>query len=106
MVYLEKCPKSISGEYGHDKMFHAACLCFAFGLDDSEVNQVVGWYNNTKCEPPWSDKELAHKLRSAREKVVGKGKFGSRLTNDKGVTRFPLGGGFVLKCNNVIAIRV
>lgn len=75
--YIEKCPDAVSGQSGHDKTFYAACICFRFGLSDTEVWRVMEWFNSAKCSPPWSPKELAHKVDDARAKVNAAGEFGS-----------------------------
>lgn len=62
--YLEKVPGAISGESGHDWTFHAAALLvidFDLSIDDA-LPLLQEW--NAKCEPPWSDSELLHKLES------------------------------------------
>jgi hypothetical protein len=62
--YLEKCPPAISGQNGHDQAFKLACALvwgFALPLDDALFYLRI-W--NAKCEPPWSEKELAHKVNS------------------------------------------
>lgn len=67
-AYLSEVPPAISGEGGHNRTFHAACLLvngFALGFDDA-LEVLQEW--NDRCEPPWSLKELQHKLESA-EKV-------------------------------------
>lgn len=63
--YLAKMPPSISGQGGHNAAFHAACvLVQAFGLSPDEAYPVMlGW--NAACTPPWSEKDLRHKLADA-----------------------------------------
>jgi putative DNA primase/helicase len=83
IAYLEKCPDSIEGEHGHDKLFRAACECLRFGLtSDGDILDVLTWFNARKCSPPWSERELAHKIASARRKVTGSD-IGSRLRDDR-----------------------
>lgn len=63
--YLDKVPGAVSGESGHDWTFHAACIAvidFSLSIEDS-LPLLQEW--NQKCEPPWSDSELMHKLESA-----------------------------------------
>ncbi|HWA98631.1 MAG TPA: bifunctional DNA primase/polymerase, partial [Pirellulales bacterium] len=80
--YIGKMPPGISGQGGHDATLAAACELFRFGLTDSEAAAVLDEFNQ-RCEPQWSDKELAHKLDDAREKVTAAGEFGSRLGGTK-----------------------
>ena len=46
----------------------AACECVRLGLSDSEAMLLLEEYN-ARCQPPWSGKELSHKLADARRKV-------------------------------------
>ncbi len=76
--YIAKMPPAVSGENGHDTAFHTACELFRFGLTDDEARSVFDDFN-ARCLPPWNDKDIAHKLAAAREKVTAAGQFGSRL---------------------------
>jgi putative DNA primase/helicase len=79
-AYLDKCHDAISGQAGHDKTLRAACECFRFDLDEAAAWGVMRWFNDTKTGgEPWTDKELAHKIDSAREKVAASGEVGIRL---------------------------
>ena len=81
-AYLEKCPDAISGQGGHDATLRAACECFRFGLDEATAWRVMQWFNSAKTGgEPWSDKEVAHKLDSARKKVEQAGEVGVRLVD-------------------------
>ncbi len=85
--YLAKVPESISGASGHDKLFRAACECFRFGLSVDEARGVLQWFNETKCEPSWSDGELEHKLADGARVVESSGEFGTRLPTEKTARR-------------------
>ncbi len=79
-AYLEKCPDAISGSGGHDATLRAACECYRFGLDQSEAAAVMSWFNDQKTGGErWTDREIQHKLDSARAKVELSGEIGSRL---------------------------
>lgn len=81
MGYLEVCPDAISGQGGHNATLRAACECFRFGLDDAAVWRVMAWFNANKTGgEPWTEKELQHKIDSARSKVESEGEVGNRLT--------------------------
>ena len=69
MAYLEKLPDAISGAGGHDATLRAACECVRFGLTDGELWEALCWYNVNKCRPQWSEKELTHKIESAKTKA-------------------------------------
>jgi archaellum biogenesis ATPase FlaH len=63
--YLAKLPPAISGESGHNAAFRAACvLVRGFVLPDADAYALLSDWNRT-CEPPWSERELRHKLDSA-----------------------------------------
>lgn len=86
MAYLEKCPEAINGNGGSNATLRAACECFRFGLDDVAVWRVMGWFNTNKTAGEmWNEKDVKHKIDSAREKVESEGEFGSRLA-DRGST--------------------
>jgi KaiC/GvpD/RAD55 family RecA-like ATPase len=63
--YLGKLPPSISGQGGHNAAFKAACvLVLGFGLArDTALALLREW--NQLCQPPWNERELAHKVDSA-----------------------------------------
>ena len=68
-AYLATMPEAISGQGGHDACYAAACaLVRGFGLDDGETFALLASEFNPKCKPPWSDKELRHKIKSAAVK--------------------------------------
>ena len=69
-AYLDKLPPAISGDGGHGATFRAACECVRFGLGDSDAMSLLNEYNR-RCSPPWSEKELAHKLADARRRAGG-----------------------------------
>lgn len=78
--YLEKCPDSISGQGGHDKCLRAACECMRFGLSDADTGAIMRWWSAEKSgAEPWSDREIAHKIASARAKVAAEGQLGIRV---------------------------
>ena len=65
--YVATLPSAVSGEHGHDAAFRvAAVLVHGFALSEADAFPVMEEYN-ARCVPPWSQKELEHKLRSAAE---------------------------------------
>jgi KaiC/GvpD/RAD55 family RecA-like ATPase len=63
--YLAKLPPAVSGQDGHNRTFHAACvLVLGFGLDKATAMGVLQEWN-TACQPPWSLSELEHKIDEA-----------------------------------------
>jgi len=68
--YVAKMPAAVSGAGGHDATFHVACVLLqGFDLPRGEARSVLDEYN-ARCEPPWSDRELEHKLNQA-DKMAG-----------------------------------
>jgi putative DNA primase/helicase len=66
--YLMKVPPAVSGDGGHNQTFKAACILVRFGLTQAEALEVLKEWNET-CQPPWTEKELLHKLEDAAERV-------------------------------------
>jgi hypothetical protein len=64
--YVARMPPAISGSGGHDATFDAALVAVkGFALDDADAWSVLVDFNG-RCEPPWSERELRHKLDSAK----------------------------------------
>lgn len=64
--YLDACPGGVSGCGGHNQTFSVACaLVNGFGLDEESALYWIRAYNR-KCQPPWSDTELRHKVKDAQ----------------------------------------
>lgn len=64
--YLRKCPPAISGQGGHKAAFRAACAVVrGFELGEAEALAVLQEWNSG-CQPPWSEAELRHKIKSAK----------------------------------------
>lgn len=63
--YLQKMEVSVSGQDGHGKAFKAACvLVLGFELSQDDALQLLREWNQG-CQPPWSERELLHKVESA-----------------------------------------
>jgi bifunctional DNA primase/polymerase-like protein len=66
-AYIEEMGPAISGQGGHNHTFNVACRVVERVLDEDDAWAVlVEW--NTGCEPPWSERELRHKLDDALQK--------------------------------------
>src|SRR5262245_59559167 len=64
--YVAALPIAISGSRGHDALFRVACaLVNGFALSDGQAWLILLEYNS-RCLPPWSERELRHKLSGAR----------------------------------------
>jgi hypothetical protein len=72
LAYLEKLPPAIQGSGGHAATWQAALVCRRFGLTESEMWQAMSWYNENRCQPPWSEKELRHKMSSAAKVQIAR----------------------------------
>lgn len=67
-LYVAKMPPAIAGQNGHGATFEVAqVLVRGFGLPDAEAWPILADYS-ARCQPPWSEGELKHKLTDARYK--------------------------------------
>jgi hypothetical protein len=71
--YVAKMPSAISGQGGHQSTWHVALvLAKGFGLNESQTLDVLREYNQ-RCDPPWTERELAHKAKGAQSANVPHG---------------------------------
>lgn len=64
--YLTALPPAVSGQHGDVTTFRACCrLVRGFLLSDADALALLHEWN-TRCEPPWSERELVDKIRRAR----------------------------------------
>jgi hypothetical protein len=64
--YVEKMPSAIEGSDGSGALFAVAvALVHGFNLPEADTWQIILEYN-TRCVPPWSERELRHKLADAK----------------------------------------
>lgn len=82
--YVNKMPIAVQGQNGSAAAFAAACaLIVGFGLKVDEALPLFREYSD-RCEPPWSEKELIHKLEDAGKKAVEEPEqVGYLLRNDR-----------------------
>lgn len=64
MAYIRRI-EAIAGSGGHNATFRAACKLRDSGLTATEAFQALVLWNETNASPPWSTKELAHKVDDA-----------------------------------------
>lgn len=64
-LYCSSYPVAVSGCDGHGTTFRLACvLVTGFGLGIEGARPILEAWNQG-CQPPWSPKELSHKLKQA-----------------------------------------
>lgn len=65
-AYLDALPPAISGSGGHNAAYTAAAaLVHGFALSPDDAFALLWSQYNPRCRPPWSEKELRHKVESA-----------------------------------------
>ena len=65
-AYLAKVPGAVSGQGGHPHtLLVAEHLVRGFEMDDGTAMMLLCEWNRT-CSPPWSERELRHKIHEAR----------------------------------------
>ena len=63
--YLARLPAAVSGDGGHTQTFNAvAIVMFGFDLDSDTTYSIIADDYNPRCDPPWSERELRHKIAS------------------------------------------
>ena len=71
-LWLSKVPPAISGQSGHSATYTAAVgLVHGFQLSEADSLALLSSWNQY-CQPPWTDRELIHKLREAASKSHSK----------------------------------
>lgn len=82
-AYVAAMPAAISGQGGHNATFAVACaLVKGFNLSVDQARPLMDEYNG-RCDPPWSAKQIEHKLDQAarvadaqpRGYLIGAGKW-------------------------------
>lgn len=67
--WIEHQDGAVSGDGGHKTTFRVACaLVGRFGLDEDAAYSLMESWNAT-CSPPWSERDLRHKIRDAMKAV-------------------------------------
>jgi len=64
--YLDEIKQAVDGEGGSDPTFRAANMLLDMHLDDADAWDLLNRYS-LRCVPPWSEKELRHKLDDAKK---------------------------------------
>lgn len=74
-AYLAKLPPAIAGQGGHAVTFAAACRLVEFGLCFEQAAPLLAAWNETHCQPRWTDAELRHKLADAFKRTSPNSQF-------------------------------
>lgn len=69
-LLLAESPNAVSGSGGHKTTFAVACMCWRHCENFDTVHEAMTWYNQNRCNPTWTEKEILHKVLSA-QKIVG-----------------------------------
>jgi len=64
MAYISTI-RAVAGQRGHDDTWRAANALKDSGLRECEALLCLLEWNRTNAEPPWGDKEILHKIKSA-----------------------------------------
>jgi len=66
LLYAAAVPPAVAGQHGDVHTFRVCCrIARGFALRDDEALTVLREWN-TRCDPPWSERELINKLSRAR----------------------------------------
>jgi hypothetical protein len=73
LLFLELVRPAVSGQGGHDQTFAVArAVVYGFNLGPDVGYQLLAEHYNPRCVPPWSQKELRHKVEEADTKLYDK----------------------------------
>jgi hypothetical protein len=74
VAYMARIEPSVSGQKGHNKTFGAVCrIGPGFDLSEEATFRIIKQHYNPRCQPPWTDGELAHKVQDAFIREVRRG---------------------------------
>jgi hypothetical protein len=68
LSYIAKI-RAVQGSGGSNATFRAACVLRDAGLSEAEALAALIEWNHTHADPPWTVKELLHKVQDAFSKV-------------------------------------
>jgi hypothetical protein len=72
--YLAAMPGAVSGADGHKATFSAACiLVIGFALSPEQALLLLKNEFNPRCSPPWSERDLIHKINEATKQPGARG---------------------------------
>lgn len=66
VAYLDAMPPAVSGQGGHNATYTAAtAMVYGFDLGRDRALALLLAHYNPRCQPPWSEKDLRHKVEDA-----------------------------------------
>ncbi len=69
IAYLAAMPPAVSGSGGHSQTYAAAtALVHGFGIAPERALAILQSEYNPRCQPPWTERELRHKVEEAATK--------------------------------------
>ena len=90
-AYLSHCGPAISGQGGHNTTFRIACrLIKGFHLPEEQALPMLLSEFNPRCQPPWTEQELRHKVQQASEKGQSPDLLAVPKPNGKHTTPVPM----------------
>lgn len=88
--YLGKMPAAVEGHGGDKQTFAVACtLVVDFDLSIEEALPLLREYNR-RCQPPWAETDLLHKLHEANQKPGVRGRLTLRSPDAHSLTDAPI----------------
>lgn len=78
--YVRAIGPAVEGSGGDERTYQVIKACWAFGLDETDAEALLGEWNAT-CSPPWSASDLRSKLRSVYRRT--RAPFGEKLDDDE-----------------------
>lgn len=68
-AYLDAMPEAISGQGGHNRTYAAAtAMVHGFGLSERQAMSLLLDRYNPRCQPPWTEQQMLHKVTDAATK--------------------------------------
>jgi predicted P-loop ATPase len=68
--YLAGAEPAIEGHDGSGRLYHVACHLMYSSLPLETLQELVEEVYNPRCDPPWSEKEIEHKLHDADRDAI------------------------------------
>lgn len=91
-LYLQACQPAVSTKKGHNQTFKVACKVGpGFNLDYEVAVRLIMDEYNPRCQPPWDEPDVRHKLTDAYDKEAHR--LGWKLEEDRWAHRNGNGAG-------------